>query len=312
MGSDLACPCTRQDIESEEIQETPDVMKQVMNGKLNENDIILEFHDDQTKVCLIKTINIEQFFNNRDLVRMNSKKEQMKYYNSVFITNYLARSKYSLVILQDSPYKYKQNVVNNNNNNNNNINNTNNNNFNPLNSSSSSFNPGNNFVLDCSGKYSVDNINLVSSYPDQVIEQLLHNFNTKLKKNYQFIGIINDFPYNNRQFHVLSRLGYSKDDIAGYSINVFCNEGKDITQKDIEDIINSNENCFKRLKAIMVDFVQYTEEEMTKEFKKKQIQSKIKHNMDSMKNEVYKSKNKEYLFLFMRLLVCYLYNYYCY
>lgn len=264
MGSDLACPCSsRNFIETEVNTETPDVISQVMSGKLNQSEIILEFLDDRTKVCLIKTVNIEQFFNNRNLLRMNGKKEMMKYYNTVFITNYLARSEYCIIVLQDSPFKYKLSKQ-------------------PMNSLNNSFNfsgNNNNYNLqsmDSSGKYTVDNVNLVSSFPEQVVEQLIHNFNSKLKKNYQFIGIINDFPKNNRQFYILSRLGYSREDISGYSIQVFKNEERDLNEEDINDIICSSENSGKRLKAIMIDFVQFISEKEYNDHKTKQKNSKLK------------------------------------
>jgi hypothetical protein len=257
MGSDLACPCSRSELETEENKATPDLISQIMSNKLKESEIILEFLDDQTKLCLIKTVNIEQFFNNRNLLRMNSKKEQMKYYNSVFITNYLARSEFCIIVLQDSPFRYKlkqQTTVTN---------------YSANNSYSN---------YESSGKYTVDNINLVSSYPDQVVEQLVHNFNTKLKKNYQFSGIINDFPKMNRQFYVLSRLGYSREDISGYSIYVYRNEDRDISDTDIKDIISSPEHNCKKLKSIMVDFVQFSDEESMKEYRLKQKNSSIKQS----------------------------------
>jgi len=292
MGSDITCPCGNNNLENEESQENQDLIAKVMQGKLTQSDIILEFLDEQTKICLIKTNHIEQFFNNRNLLRINPKKENSRYYNSVFISNYLGRTEFAIVCLQESPFKIKSFIGVN----------ANERTFtNYSNNHTNQTTMNNHSLLEQSGKYSVDFVNLVSSQPEQVVEQLLHDLKSKLKKNYLFTGIINDFPKNNRQFFVLSRLGYSKEDITDYSITVFSNKDRDLNENDINEIISSSENCYKRLKAIMIDFVYVTlgkkeDEKIEKEKEKINFQTQKsnlnkKQNTNSvLKNRIIKSK----------------------
>lgn len=253
MGSDISCPCGRDQIETEETPNQEDLMEKVLIGKLTQQEIILEFQDEQTKVCLIKTVNVENFFNNRNLLRLNNRKDCNKYYNSIYITNYLGKSEYSMVVLQDSPYYYK--IQKNN---------------------------------ETTGKYSVEYINLVSSNSEHVVEQFIHCINSNLKKNYSFVGIINDFQNNNRQFYILSKLGYIKEEITNYSISIYQSENKDICEKNILEVLNSNENYYKKLKAIMIDYIPSTQTQV------------MITTSSSLKNKKVK-KDKEYSKLLIKI-----------
>jgi len=224
MGSDISCPCSRIDINQETHEEEKDILAKIMNGKLSQKEILLDFYNDTTKVCLIKTECIESFFNNRNLLRVPSKRDYLKYYNSVYISNYLAKNELTLIILLDCPFKQTQKKEN----------------FTPIDS----------------GKYYIECINLVASTPDQVIKQILHNFNLNLKKNYRFIGIINDSPKFQRQFYNLYKMHYSKVETkVEYSIQIYKGE---INEKVINDILTKKENKYKKLKSIMIDFTLYS------------------------------------------------------
>lgn len=232
MGSDVSCPCTRVDLNNETEGAQEDIIQKVLTGKLNQKDIILDFFNEQTKVCLIKTENIEQFFNNRKLLKIPNNKDYTKYYNSVYISNYLAKNDLTLIVLLDSPFKPTQNLGK----------------FHFINTG-----------LDNSGKYSIEFLNLVASTPDLVISQINHNFNLNLKKNMRFLGIINDSPKNRRQFHILYKLHYSKQESnVEYSIQIYKGE---LDEGMITEVLKMDCNKFKKLKAIMIDFTVYGEED---------------------------------------------------
>lgn len=232
MGNDISCPCTRVDLENQTEGDQVDILSKVLSGQLNQKDIILDFFNEQTKVCLIKTENIEQFFNNRKLLKIPNNKDYTKYYNSVFISNYLAKNDLTLVVLLDSPFKPIQNLGK------------------------------NNFVntgFDNSGKYSIEFLNLVASTPDQVIKQINHNFSINLKKNMRFLGIINDSPKNRRQFHILYKLHYSNQESnVEYSIQIYKGE---LDEGMITEVLKMGCNKLKKLRAIMIDFTVYGEED---------------------------------------------------
>lgn len=75
MGSELSCPCGNRPLETEETPYKMDIIEEVMQGKLPPEDIIYTYVYDRTKVCLIRTDDLEKFFNNRNLLRLPDKKE---------------------------------------------------------------------------------------------------------------------------------------------------------------------------------------------------------------------------------------------
>lgn len=77
MGSELSCPCGNRNMD---IEETPkpketDIIQEVMRGKLLPEELLYDYTYDKTKVCLIRTDQIEGFFSNRNLLKLSSKKE---------------------------------------------------------------------------------------------------------------------------------------------------------------------------------------------------------------------------------------------
>lgn len=232
MGQDVSCPCNRVDIVEEAKETQEDLMEKVFKGKLNKKEILIEYFNEQTKVCLIKTDHIKDFFENRNLTRIDNKKYYMKYYNSVLISNYLAKNDLTLIILLDSPFKstFKKDIT------------------------------GSNAVFktpgsDNSGNYLVEFLSLVGNSPDHVIKQLRHNLLLNLKKNYCFIGITNDSPNDKRQFKILYKMHYhSYQGKIEYDVQIYKGE---LDEKGIDNIIKKPENKYKRLKAIMIDFTLY-------------------------------------------------------
>lgn len=277
MGSDMSCPCNRPNLyEEEEIEQKEDIINKVMHSKLTQNEIIIEFQDEQTKVCLIKTYNIEEFFNNRNLLKVSFKKESSKYYNSVLISNYLGKSEYTLIVLQDNPFKYKLNkdkekssFVEN-----------------TISSTSKSS------LFDTTGKYIVESINLVSTQNSKIEEHILHTLNTNLKKDYYFVGLVNDSPISNRKMNMLFKLGIRKEETIGYKIHSYDTTGITMNENRILDVLNDSEFNTFRLKSIGVDYVNYSESEYKAIIKKTKDISKA--NMTS--KIFYKRKNLQFHF----------------
>ena len=248
MGSDLSCPCNRPVLEPEEAPNKIDIMKEVMQGKLNPNDIIYEFEYDQTKAYLIRTEHVEAFYNNRNLLKLSKEKEINRYFNTIFISNFMAKQDIVLIVMQHS---HEATPSSNSNNTNNYDYNTNNSNSN-TNSMQQHMN-SNTFrkkANDLSGKFMIESINLISSEKNQVIKQILHDLNNKLKKGYYFLGITNDTQKYNRHFKILYKMGYTHQDQREYFI--FTYEGQ-LNQRIIEDILNKMEHKSIILRAIMID-----------------------------------------------------------
>jgi hypothetical protein len=187
MGSELSCPCgDRNDIEKEEPPKmNTDIVKEVMRGKLLPEELLYEYTYDQSKVCLIRTDQLEGFFANRNLLKLSTKKEINYYYNITYITNFLGKNDLVFVLLQYTPGMEDKS----------------------FNRSSSFFNTGNSYIssgqskkkrstnksLDYSANYKVEKVNLVSNEKSKVIEHILNDLNSKVKKDFLFYGIVNDF-----------------------------------------------------------------------------------------------------------------------
>lgn len=249
MGSDISCPCSRVDL-YEETPEEKEGQSRLINGRLSQRDIILDFYNDQTKICLIKTESVEAFFNNKSLFRIQSRRENSKYYNSVFICNYLAKNDLTLLILYDSSvyfHKLLQSQTG-------------------ISSKTPTQTPTPKQIPSISsvsqlenGKFITERLVLVGSTPNQVMNQMLHNFHMNMKENNNFIGIINDSPAHQRQFYVLYKMNYLKvEGSIDYSIQIYKGE---LSEAVIESILQKNENKFKKLKAVMIDFTLYSNEE---------------------------------------------------
>jgi hypothetical protein len=105
MGS-IACPCEgRVEIDpTPHISRKGDIVMEIMKNKLRPEDILFDYTYDQTKIYLIKSNQIEGFFNNKKLIQLPSRGEINFYYNSIILSNFLARRDNILVFLQYTPH----------------------------------------------------------------------------------------------------------------------------------------------------------------------------------------------------------------
>jgi hypothetical protein len=233
MGADIACPCDRRTDTLEIPKMKMDVVEMVMKGKLLEENLLFEYSYDQTKVCLIKTEQIEGFFNNRKFFRIKSKMSEINYYfNSVFITNFLAKKDLALIMLQYTPgLPY--------------------NNMNNENTQISKKSKGKNSKFDTmANNYKVELINLVSNDKVKVKEHILHDLSLKMKKNYLFLGILNDGRGLERNFRMCYKKNLKKDIDVLYDI--FLYEGQ-LDEENLKYILGENRFKYKALKSIMID-----------------------------------------------------------
>lgn len=76
MGSELSCPC---DSKLEECEATPknsiEEVNKMIQSRLSKEDIIFQCCYERTKVCVIKTANLEKFFKTRSLLKLTNNKE---------------------------------------------------------------------------------------------------------------------------------------------------------------------------------------------------------------------------------------------
>ena len=170
MGNELSCPCgNRTDIEETPKEVSNDILQTVLRGKLTKDQLIYEYTASndkmKSKVCLLTTVNLEGFFNNRHLLSVDNKREINCYYNLVYVSNFLSQGTLACVILQ---YKKTQDV------------------------SKDSFANKKHAKNDYGAVYKVESINFVSNDPEKVKEQLLNDLYTLLKKQYRFYGIVSD------------------------------------------------------------------------------------------------------------------------
>ena len=80
MGNELSCPCgNRTDIEETPKEVSNDILQTVLRGKLTKDQLIYEYTASndkmKSKICLLTTINLEGFFNNRNLLSVDNKRE---------------------------------------------------------------------------------------------------------------------------------------------------------------------------------------------------------------------------------------------
>ncbi len=272
MGSELSCPCgDRSHIETNpNNQNDPDIIEEVMKGKLSPNDITYQYNYKQTKICLIKTEELEGFFSNRKILKVLTKQEINHYYDIVFLTNFMAISNQAFVIMQYTPGMQDKSFgkggyssfLNNRN------------------------KKRNSTAVDYSTNYKVEKINLVSIENRKVIEQIMNDLIMNVKKDYLFYGIVNDsyddsnyyggFNNNNnyngyktpitptptptpstsrvaapRDFKMLYKRSLLKENIdVKYTIKHFAG----VLDRDIIDhYIDDESSKYMKLKAIMID-----------------------------------------------------------
>jgi hypothetical protein len=76
MGSELSCPCTGREIDEtntpKPLNETDSIKFKV---RLESEDILYNYSYGLTKINLIRTCNLEKFFNSRSLLKLQNRKE---------------------------------------------------------------------------------------------------------------------------------------------------------------------------------------------------------------------------------------------
>jgi hypothetical protein len=233
MGAEMSCPCsTRHEFEREET--TPqkmDIVKEVMRGKLLPEEVTYDYIYDQTKVALIKIEQLEAFFANRNLLKVANKNREINYYyNTVYISNFMTMDDCVFILLQYTPGLEDKSFQT---------------------TASSSFiqsKKGRATTFDYSANYMVELINLVSFEKKKVIEQILHDLNSKVKKHFVFMGLVND---SMRNFKILYKKSLKKESL-GYFYEIATYQGQ-LDENSIISILSDNQYKYKSLKAIMID-----------------------------------------------------------
>ena len=113
MGSELSCPCagkTLDELDNPKPSLTdPDAVK--FKAKLENEDILYNYSYGLTKINLVRTCDIEKFFNSRSLLKLKNRKEVNKlsiniyfqgneYYDKIFISNYMGNKDILAIIMQ--------------------------------------------------------------------------------------------------------------------------------------------------------------------------------------------------------------------
>ena len=77
MGSELTCPCSSKMSENEDPSKKKilDDNEKIMQGRLSEEDIIYQYSYGNTKIYIVKTENIEKFFNTRSMLKLTTNKQ---------------------------------------------------------------------------------------------------------------------------------------------------------------------------------------------------------------------------------------------
>ena len=209
MGNELSCPCgNRTDIEETPKEVSNDILQTVLRGKLTKDQLIYEYTASndkmKSKICLLTTTNVEGFFNNRNLLSVDNKREINCYYNLIYISNFLNQGSLACVILQHK----KTHDIN-----------------------KDAFSSKKHIKNDYGAVYKVESINFVSNDPEKIKEQLLNDLYMLLKKQYRFYGIISDE----------STTPYDNNATPGYGSN-HCSHSTGITPSQSCSVLGINSN----------------------------------------------------------------------
>lgn len=76
MGSELSCPCAGKTMEPENVPKQLSESQSVnLKTRFEESDILYNYNYGLTKINLIKTCNLEKYFNCRSLLKLANRKE---------------------------------------------------------------------------------------------------------------------------------------------------------------------------------------------------------------------------------------------
>jgi hypothetical protein len=76
MGSELSCPCEA--IITDEREKKKNInedLNKMMQLRLTKDEIIYQFCYENTKIIILKTINLENFFQTRSMLKLTNNKE---------------------------------------------------------------------------------------------------------------------------------------------------------------------------------------------------------------------------------------------
>lgn len=114
MGITDSCPCTGKDAGEQtkdplKDQKTKDIVDKLLYAKMTLNNLLYYYDYDRTKVCLIKTKDLADFFNSKNLMRLPNKKEINYYYDKISITNFLDFNETTFLILEYTQKYFEKN-----------------------------------------------------------------------------------------------------------------------------------------------------------------------------------------------------------
>jgi hypothetical protein len=189
-------------------------------NKLNNKDILyLSYYKNKNlynKICVIPSDNIENFFQSEELFNVEIKKSKnvsLKinedvflnknfYYYNIHISNFLQNKNYALIYLQCDI----------------------------------------NDIQVESPKFLTENVNLFSKEPENIKEILYNNLKEKLNKKYVLKGIV---VISSNLLHLIYQfdgsINYNYDEVD-YYIEIFESNFKTISQEEIKNIFDKNDN----------------------------------------------------------------------
>lgn len=258
MGQELSCPCDCSN-KIELIEEKPklniDITEALLQGKLQEKEIIFERVSGDWKVMIIKTRDLIRFFNTKKLRLIYNHKEIFYYYSTVYLTNFLANDLSFIIFKHVKGEEDKTNRI---------IDNR------------GSF-KRKSISLEDKSIFKVENLNLVSNDKNKIREHILSDINSNLSKDYIFCGIVADsddlFPINNntdyselkssinsapnkrvkslRSFQLIYKRVFMRSLLkCSYDVEIF--EGE-LNERNINKLILSDKYKNMLLKAVMLD-----------------------------------------------------------
>lgn len=107
MGISQTCPCSSRATENPDPtsrnnkeNSNRDLVDKLLLGKMTLNNLLYYYDYDKTKVCLLKTKDLLDFFNSKNLLRLPAKKEINYYYDKISLTNFLEFNETTFLIME--------------------------------------------------------------------------------------------------------------------------------------------------------------------------------------------------------------------
>jgi hypothetical protein len=115
MGIIDSCPCSRKEKDiliekKKESNSNENIVDKLLYGKMTLNNLLYYYDYDRTKVCLIKTKDLTDFFYSKNLIRLPNKKEINYYYDKISITNFLDYNETTFIIMEYTQKYFEKNT----------------------------------------------------------------------------------------------------------------------------------------------------------------------------------------------------------